>query len=53
MTIKCDKCDQPCGVETRYWEERHGFSFGPGEPWSDERSDCCGAEVYEDDDDDD
>jgi hypothetical protein len=45
---RCDKCDQPCEVETREWEERHGFSFGPFEQWSEERSECCGAEVYDD-----
>jgi len=46
--IRCEKCDQPCDVETVYWEESHGFSQGPREQWSAEVSDCCHVEVYED-----
>jgi hypothetical protein len=46
--IRCDQCERPCGAETVEWEERHGFSFGPFEQWAEQRSDCCGAEVYDD-----
>lgn len=43
----CERCDEPCGSETLTWNEKHGMDFPPYEQWSEDRSDCCGAETYE------
>lgn len=45
--IRCEKCDQPCGTETHRGSDSHGFTYGPREEYAEERSDCCGAEVYD------
>ncbi|MDE2233239.1 MAG: hypothetical protein KGJ90_03880 [Patescibacteria group bacterium] len=42
----CEYCNRPCALEVVYWQERHGFTYGPYEQMSEEVSGCCGMSYY-------
>jgi hypothetical protein len=41
----CESCGKRCEVVLEHFREMHGFKYGPAETWSEEKSECCGAEV--------
>ena len=50
---KCVKCEEPCEVITITGSDTEECWGAPVQrPWSEDASECCGAEIYESDDDD-